>query len=185
MVQTDYTRSEGGAVFKGGFHRMQRCSVYENASPDPDVAEAHYVFSAGGIAVARATVEMEQGVISGNFGRGGGAAVRSAGALRLVGTLVGNNSGSLGFVGGSAGGVFVDGGALAAVNVTWAGNQLRDLVNSSGRCHRTCWHCERPSRPRTSGLWRRSSRRSSSAPSMALSISSRQEAVVSERALSA
>ncbi len=71
---------------------------------------------------------LEHGVVSGNFGRGGGAAVRSAGALRLVGTIVSNNSGSLGFIGGSAGGVFLDGGALAAVNVTWAGNRLRDLV---------------------------------------------------------
>jgi hypothetical protein len=117
-----------GAVFKGGIHRMQRCSVYENAAPDPDVANAHFLFSAGGIAIAWATVEMEQGIISGNFGRGGGAAIRTAGALRLIGALVSNNSGSLGFVGGSAGGVFLDGGALAVVNVTWAGNRVRDLV---------------------------------------------------------
>ena len=26
----------GGAVFKRGVHRMQRCSVYENATPDPE-----------------------------------------------------------------------------------------------------------------------------------------------------
>jgi hypothetical protein len=73
----------GGAVFKRGVHRMQRCSVYDNASPDPETSYADSLFSAGGIAVTRGTVTMEQGDLSGNFGRGGGAAVRSAGALRL------------------------------------------------------------------------------------------------------
>jgi hypothetical protein len=117
----------GGALFRAGIHTMLRCSVYENQAPDPDVANTQHVFTAGGVAVAGATVEIEQGVLSDNFGRGGGAAVRSAGALRLVGTLVSNNSGSTGFAGGSAGGVFVDGGVLAALNVTWAGNRVRSV----------------------------------------------------------
>jgi hypothetical protein len=61
----------GGAVFKEGVHRMRRCRVYDNAAPDPEADNAQDLFSAGGIAITRATVTMEQGDTVGTSGAAG------------------------------------------------------------------------------------------------------------------
>ena len=113
----------GGMMYNAGSHRIERCRVHDNLSPDPNVDAAKSLFSTGGIAVLRAMLEVRFSILNGNFGRGGAFAIRE-GALRLLDSVVSNNNATTAFAGFSSGGGFIEGGVFAAKNVTWTGNSV-------------------------------------------------------------